>query len=65
MPKITFNQSELDLLFNEKVIVLDDSTRRVTKNDILEKASLPSNFEIEVVQDVVEEEEELVEKEFY
>ena len=55
MPKITYKQSELNQLFGEDVIVLDDSTRRVTKADILQKTGLPDSFDIEVQQDVVEE----------
>ena len=58
MPKITYKQSELNTLFNEEVIVLDDSTRRVTKADILQKTGLPDSFEIVVEQDVVEEKTE-------
>ena len=55
MPKITYKQSELNTLFAETVIVIDDSTRRVTKVDILQKTGLSSDFDIEVIQDVVEE----------
>ena len=52
MPKITFKQSEVEALFdNEKVIVVDDNTRRVTKNDILSKTGLNGDFDVEIIPD--------------
>lgn len=51
MAKIVYTQSEVNQLFQEEVIVVDDKTRRVTHADILQKTGLPSNFDIEVVPD--------------
>ena len=51
MAKITFKQSELDQLFGEKVVVVDGNIRRVTKSDILQKSSLPGNFEVEIEEE--------------
>ena len=52
MPKITLKQSEVEELFDgEKVIVVDDSTRRVTKNDILSKIGLTGDFDVVVEAD--------------
>ena len=58
MAKITFKQSEVNELFGEEVVVVDGSTRRVTKTDILQKTGLESNFEVEVVQDPIFEDDD-------
>ena len=53
MAKLTFKQSEVNELFGEDVVVVDGSTRRVTKTDILQKIGLDSDFDVVIEADQV------------
>ena len=49
--KVSFTQSELDELFGEEVVLVEGGARRVTKNDVLQKLNLNSDFEVELLEE--------------
>ena len=54
MPKVTYTQEELNELFGEEVVVVNDNVRRVTRSDILQKTGIPADFDVEIKPTEVE-----------